>query len=163
MKKIKIIDNFFEIPYSAKKEENNSEEKLIIDRIISLLDTYSCFVVHDCVDSLFSDFEIINYTKISKFKKIIEVKKFTELNEEMFEYRFVSFYFMDKGYSWNQFVCNENKFLGGHNARVSLTLDEFGLVYISYNPMYDKQIREIIGEENIKKSLFEILRTKIKK
>lgn len=152
MKKIKIKNNSFEIPYLDEEGTDYSTERLIIKRILELFSDSKCFVLYSVRDEAFSKSHIVNYIKRSKYRRMIEVEKFLELNDIMFEGWETAFYFMPKTFMFSDFVSI--KFWGNifkkHQAKLILYLDEFGFITVTYNSLYDKQIKDIIDEYSLK-------------
>lgn len=151
MQKIKIINNSFELPYLNEEDRDYSLERSIVQQVINLIDNYSCFIAYSCEDEIFSNFKILNYIKLKKFRKIIEVENI-EINDRMFEGRYVVIYFMPNNFKFKDFIsikAFENIFKK-YGAKLIVGLDDLGYVLIKYNKIYDQQIRKIIKQENIK-------------
>ena len=150
MKKIKIRNNSFEIPYIEEEGANYALERRIFKSIISLISDYSCFVEYSCNDKAFSDFNILNYLHKSKYRKLIEVSEFIDINEKMLDCRYVIFFFMPKSFKWNDFVLSRTlrNCSKDYGANLILYLDDLGFVNITYNPKYDDQIKCIINKYN---------------
>lgn len=150
MEKIKIKNNSFEICYISEEGTSYIEARKVFKSIISLIKEYSCFVEYSCNDESFSNFNILNYLKKSKYRKLIEVKEFIDINENMFDGRYVIFFFMPKSFKWNNFILmrtlkNSYKDYG---ANLIIYLDDLGYVTFTYNRKYDEQIKSIINKYN---------------
>ncbi len=150
MEKVKLIANSFELFYFEEDNKTLQVKKNILSKIISLIGDYSCFVEYSCNDKAFSDFNILNYLHKSKYRKLIEVSEFIDINEKMLDCRYVIFFFMPKSFKWNDFVLSRTlrNCSKDYGANLILYLDDLGYVNITYNPKYDAQIKCIINKYN---------------
>lgn len=153
MKKIKVMNNSFEIFYLEDDKIIYQRQKEMIENLISLIGDYTCFIEYSCNDKAFLKYKILNYIKHGKITSKIKVAKFEGINDEMFEDRFVVFYFMPKDYKWNDFISH--KYILGnifkkYGIKLILALNDLGSLSVRYNPIYDEQIKNIIWKENIK-------------
>lgn len=151
MKKIKIKNYSFEMFYLEDNINILNKKKNVLKNIINLIGEYKCFVKYSCSNKAFMNYNIVNHSNINKLKKIIEIEKFIGLNKEMFEDRFVVFYFMPKCYKCEEFNLHKH-FLGNifkkYDVKLIIALNDLGTVFIKYNPNYDKQVKNIIEKYN---------------